>query len=376
MTQFGWKKSALFFAAGLWLAAARAYAQQEGTAEVLPAPREIVIGRWVAEFSHPKRITWQAVPGAKNYRIEVFSWETRELVFQKVTSENFYLFSRGEGLNGEKEGYYLLRVAALTSEGILGEFSPCGWTYVGNKKRLGPAPTESPSAACASRLPAQVLSGKFYGPSGRNASYNRSAFQVEGASFLMKSIAQKESQQDFALAMLTTVRGYYWFAKNHGLEGSFKAKVVGYNDLGNNINPQALEARYHLRWEFPFFWKALVSRFQLSTFVGYENYKNQVQNGAEFAGPYDLYKVGSSLKFRLFQNWDTGGELVYGDSGDGSQKIEMQGYLNYYFRDRWSLGVGYRMHLFQTTSAEVSPIDAPEFKEAFGEGFGNLRYSF
>src|SRR5690606_33659629 len=151
---------------GFVLNAPYAIAQEQGTSEVLPPPKSIVIGRWVAEFSRPKRISWRAVPGAKNYRIEIFSWKTRELVFQKVTAETSYLFTADEGLNGADAGYYLVRVAPLTPEGMIGEFSPCGWTYVGNKRELGPVPAESPAAACSSRMPAQVLSGRFFGPSG------------------------------------------------------------------------------------------------------------------------------------------------------------------------------------------------------------------
>lgn len=347
----------------------------------LNAPKKIMLGRVAANVEYPKLITWKGVKGAQGYWIEILDAESGRLLKKIRTKRNVYVFDRShEDFYSLGKGYYFLRVAAIGKKEKLGQFSACRWTRVGSKKELGRYPQNLNSDVCSKRLPAAVnrIAQKFDNPHliGRNRDYSRSQFQVDGSSFIMGSILDQSEGDNFALAMLTSVRSSYWVNKRHGFEGLFRSKVVGYNELGNDVNPTFLEGRYHLRWKMGSFWKSLYKELQMSLFVGYEKYTNSVANGVNFTTGYSLMKLGLAGKAPLFDSWDLGGELVYGSGESGSTKIEFQGYLNYYFKDKWSLGGGYRLHLFDAGTADIVPDGRLPYREAYGEAFGNIRYSF
>lgn len=177
--------------------------------------------------------------------------------------------------------------------------------------------------------------------------------------------------------MLTSLRGTYWLNHRHGFEGSVKTKVTDYSELASQVEPLQLEARYHMRFQVPFFWKWLMPQFQFSFFTGFEHYTNSSANNTFFTTGYQLYKLGGAVKFPIFDNWDTGGEILYGLGSGGNAKIEMQGYLNYYLTQRWSLGLGYRVHLLRVEDESILPEGSTlPLREVYGEAFGNLRFSF
>ena len=343
----------------------------------LPAPKIEWLGRWTDQLEYPKNLKWKRIWPAKEYIIEAFDASSKESIFEAKTENVEYTF---EEFFKQSPGYYIVRIAAIDKFGWVGNFSQCQWTYVGKKIQLPRPPTSNQrSAICSQRLPASVFEissgfdnvGIIY-----NKDFSKSHFQIEGASFAMKSIAQTDTGQDFALAMIYTLRSQYWLNHRHGLEASLKATAVGYNDLGNNINPTSGEVRYHMRFHSRFPWLSWIPESKFTLFTGYEVYKNETANGATFIKNYELFKAGISAKFRLFERWDVGGEIAYGQSIDSTRKFELQGYLNYYLKRRWSLGLGYRLHLISLENASISPTGEAPFREAFGESFGNLRYSF
>lgn len=362
--------------------------QEEGTAiskkeiKKLSAPEKVRLGRWVYNTKFPKRISWKKIKAAKSYVIYVFDIKKKKLILEIETEKNKYIFDRKKR-EFEKldDGYYFVRVAAKDKNENIGLFSSCKWTYVGKANELGPRPRPIDTSICSKRdIAAETISEEFKQRAivSKNMSYSRSQFQVEGASFAMLTDAQRAAREDFTLAMTATLRSMYWLNHRHGFEGSFKSKVTGYNENGNNVSPQSFEGRYHMRFRFgSVILPKLLREFQFSIFAGYELYKNETTGGVEFVNEYNLIKAGAALKVRVWDSWETGGEMMYGvDSGNLSQKLEMQGYLNYYFLKNWSLGVGYRLHLFKTTDTSIIPSNSIIFKEAFGEGYGQLRYSF
>ena len=353
----------------------------------LSSPQNVQLGRFAQDTNFPKLIWWSPVRGAKEYMIEVFSWEDKKKVFTGKTSKNFLDFSqqgvwRFWQLQGPKEvSYYFIRVAAIGQKEQVGKYSACQWTYVGEREFIESPPSAKDFNICAGRLPAaQVVSTQIEKKPqllGKNKTYDRSQVQIEGASFLISTSDLQDNSGEFATAMLTTLRGYYWLNHRHGFEASFKSKVSDYNDLASEVSPTQLEARYHMRWKIPFFWKALFPEFQYSLFAGYESYKNSSSSNTNFTTSYSLMKGGMSFKFPVLESWDTGGEFVYGTGSGGNAKIEMQGYVNYYFMKKWSLGMGYRIHLLRVESEELLPVGSSlPFRETYGEAFGNLRYSF
>ena len=176
--------------------------------------------------------------------------------------------------------------------------------------------------------------------------------------------------------MAMTLRGVYWWQSSQGVEGSVKTKVLGYNDDGQKVSPTSLDAKYHYRFRFGLPWASFIRQIQLSLFSGAEYYQNSSDASLNFIDSYTLLKLGTSLKFALWNKWETGGEFAYGSGVRGMAKMEMQGYVNYYLRSRWALGLGYRLHLFKVGDVNDSPDGRLPYGEAYAEGFGSLRYSF
>ena len=253
----------------------------------LSHPKGIWIGRWIMNPRLPKVVRWEKDPRAVNYRLEVFNFDGTEKLFSTKSFQNSYTF---EDFVSHDEGYYLVRVASVDRYGWQGEFSKCRYTYVGNPRRKKAAPKVNLDLACLDRNPAAnpKLTTQIEGHKtiGRNKLYSNSQVQIEGASFLVGSIADSDAEdQELASAMVTSLRGMYWLNHRHGFEGIFKTKLVGYNEQGNNLSPTNLEARYHMRWTGPSFWKSLFREFQFSAFAGYEVYKNSVKNGSSSLTP-------------------------------------------------------------------------------------------
>jgi hypothetical protein len=140
-----------------------------------------------------------------------------------------------------------------------------------------------------------------------------------------------------------------------------------------NVHPLQAEARYHYRFLLPFNFLSKFKQSRMSLFTGYEYYRNW--GGSLFAPQYDLMKFGFTLAFPLFYRWDTGGEMVYGHGFDSSKKYEVAGYVNYFWERNLSLGIGYRVHLFEAGSPVSSPLGLP-YREGFGEGYSVVRWHY
>ncbi len=81
------------------------------------------------------------------------------------------------------------------------------------------------------------------------------------------------------------------------------------------------------------------------------------------------------MDFPVGNRWDAGGDVVLGIGADQTKKYEAIGRLNYYFRKRYSLGVGYRLYLLEAGSDKTAPLDYP-YKETWGEGFFVFRWHY
>ncbi len=207
-----------------------------------------------------------------------------------------------------------------------------------------------------------------------NPNYLSSKLSFEGAAFTMYSQDQVEQGKANPTALMLGIRTMNWF-DNQGVEASFKTKVSTISSSqASDVAPMQLEARYHHRWSLPFSPFSRLGSSQMSLFAGYEYYRNP-QGGSLFSPRYDLLKAGLALSFPVDRRWDTGGELAYGYGLDQSQKYEISGYLSYYLQKNWSIGAGYRMHLFIAGSDESSPLGLP-YREGFGEGYTVLRWHY
>jgi hypothetical protein len=227
-----------------------------------------------------------------------------------------------------------------------------------------PAATEATSSIA---LPSPDLSDYL------NRNYPSSKMAVEGAGFTMISQDNIEQGNRHPLAFMLGLRWMNWMGSN-GVEVSAKTKTIDVQESeGGEVMPLQFEARYHRRWSIPLSPFSNLGRSQFSLLGGYEIYRNW--GGGPFSPRYDLLKTGFTLSFPFLKRLDTGGEVLYGYGFDSSYKYEISGHIHYYLEPRWSLGVGYRIHLFEAGSARAAPNGIP-YREGFGEGYSVIRWHY
>jgi hypothetical protein len=232
-----------------------------------------------------------------------------------------------------------------------------------------PAPTPERATAAVNETSAPLLNDfiNYY-----NRHYSDSRVQVEVAGSSMYSNVQTDSQKTAPIAGTLGVRVYNWW-NNHGFEGSLKTAVMALKQSEEKSEPTTAEARYHYRFKtgFPFNW---ARELQTSIFAGFEMYRNAAAK--VYSRQYDLIKLGTAFDFPVKDRWDMGGELVYGAGLESSKKYEISGFFHYFLDPRWSLGAGYRLHLFQAGSSTASADGLLPYKEAYGEGYSVLRWNY
>lgn len=209
-------------------------------------------------------------------------------------------------------------------------------------------------------------------PNYLNKRYADSMLSLEGGGFTAYSQEQLSEGKQSPSAVAMGLRLMSWFGRS-GFEGSFSTKVADISAPNGSVAPVDLEARYHYR--FPLAWSPFsgLGSSQLSTILGFEYYRNSA--GGLFSPQYNMIKTGLAVKFPLMSRWDTGGELLYGYGLDASQKYEISGFVDYYLKPDWTLGVGYRAYVFQAGSDASSPLGVP-YREALGEGYSVLRWAY
>lgn len=309
-------------------------------------------------------LSWTPSPNAKKYHLQVLDSQGKVVAQKSLEVDQLRL--RATTL-----GTFKVKVA---SEDAYGRISKQA-----NEGRIIVSPKPAPILAKREELerkPASTatLSEKIDGiPDYLNKNYPSSKVSFETAAFTMYSQDQIEGGKSNPTAMMMGVRWMSWMG-SQGLETSFLTKVVDISSApGGDVNPMQAEARYHYRWTLPFNPFSKFNQSQVSVIGGYEYYHNSGQG--LFSPGYQLLKGGFSLAFPLLNRWDTGGEVLYGQGLESSRKYEISGYLNYYWDRRWSLGLGYRIHLFEAGSDGASPLGVP-YREGFGEGYSVVRWHY
>ena len=206
----------------------------------------------------------------------------------------------------------------------------------------------------------------------QNDHYNSAEVSVNGFLWTAYSSEQYYNSEANPVASGIGLHGTYW-RNHHGVEGSYKSGVLGLNDTGTSqASLKDLEVRYHYRFITSAPW-SYSRELQLSVFGGLENYQN---SGGSFASQYNLIKFGTSVEFPWSSKWSSGGEFVFGTAADNSQKKEISGHLGYFLNPNWSLGAGYRVHLFDAGSVDTAPKGNLPYREGYGEGYSLLKYHF
>jgi hypothetical protein len=207
-----------------------------------------------------------------------------------------------------------------------------------------------------------------------NEKYKNSQVSLTGFLWTAYSSQQLYLGQTPPLTGGAGLHGMYWAGDHSGFEGSLKTGVIGLNTTASSqVALQDLEARYHFRFVtgFPF---RLARALQISGFGGYEIYRNS--GGVSLVSQYDLMKFGTALQFPILNRWSTGGEVVLGRGFDSSSKTELSGNLNYFLRQDFTVGVGYRVFFFAAGGTAASPSGFLPYREGYTEGYSALNYHF
>lgn len=198
-----------------------------------------------------------------------------------------------------------------------------------------------------------------------NQQFASSKVEIETGLFSIFSPDEEDVGHSDPQAVALGLRLRQWF-EHGGVEASFRVKASNGNREAQNINPFAADLRYHYLLKNS-------GGMQSSLFAGYEIYRNS--GTGYFAPKYDLIDLGFSMDFPFKNRWDMGGEALIGIADDNSRKYQLSGRINYYLEKNWSLGVGYRVYLFQAGSEKSAPLEYP-YKEAYGEGFSALQWHY
>lgn len=308
-------------------------------------------------------IDWSPVENAKEYSVSIKD-ENNNIIEDKIVKKRQFSWT------AKKIGQYKMEVSSVDQYGQKSREPALASIKV--KPELRPQVVNT--ADVAPRKPAAVETTvysemKIEDNSKTNAALSSSKFQFEGALFTMFGQEQNASPRVFAL----TGRVLNWWDAN-GFEGLVKSKVANASGSGDDIpSPFQIEARYHRRWNLPFNLLSASGGTQFSLIGGYEVYRNSAPG---YSPGYDLFKAGFSVDFPVLQRWDTGGEVLYGYGSDKSTKYEIAGHINYYPKMNWSMGVGYRMHLFEAGSDKSAPPPGVPYREGYGEAYSALKWHY
>lgn len=205
----------------------------------------------------------------------------------------------------------------------------------------------------------------------KNTKFNGNRMSAQGMVWALQSTEQKLNQSGTPVTTGIGLNGLWWWDK-HGFEGNYKSGVKGISSAGRDSESiRDFEARYHYRFMGRFPWTS--KEIEMSYILGYENFQNTAESGSN---RYDIMKLGMSFKFPMLKNWMGGGEILVGRGFEQSTKYEISGYFNYFYTDSWSLGAGYRLHLFEAGSTKSTPTGVLPYREGYSEGFSGLNYHF
>lgn len=165
------------------------------------------------------------------------------------------------------------------------------------------------------------------------------------------------------------VKVMHWI-KNQGFSAFLKSGIASTG--GSQSQLKSLEGLYHYR--FIMSSDRFFRELQVSLVAGFETYRNV--SDLVFSSKYDLIKVGVNSSFPWRDKWVGTGAFVVGYGLDGSTKYEVSGEVDYYLNKAWSLGFGYKIHLFEAGSVSSSGNGLLPYREGYTEGYSLLNYDY
>lgn len=152
----------------------------------------------------------------------------------------------------------------------------------------------------------------------------------------------------------------------------YRMKLAGANSAGETEENTKMELRY-TRWFIPK-WNPFRGPLKLGAIGAYES-KTSARS-VFYAQSYQMLKMGLGVDIGFGEKWHTGGDVFYGRWTDANQLFELNGFLAYDIARDLLLGVGYRLSIFEAGTDSSAPSGLLPYREAVGEGYSNLRFSF
>jgi hypothetical protein len=316
-------------------------------------------------FSRPQRLFLRARAANSKY----------ELTLHSATVEIHIVEKRNLAIAPESIDEELKALAKQPQRSLKAKKNPVAKSEPAQAKppQRKPAATPPPEEPKGPAGASSMLADPYLDYRGKN--YNSSQVGFESSAYNMYSGTQTSSSVNLAQPILLGLSGRHWFGST-GVEAYYRSKVSSLNDQGASVSPTILDFRYHYRFGWGFNPFSSLNESQVSVFLGYELLRNQ---GTTLYRPsYDITKIGVQFYFPLLRNWDTGGTLAGGKGIDGTLKYEITGHLHYFFRPKWSWGLGYRIHLYQATQpGELAGVPYPgNYREGVGEGYSVIRWHY
>lgn len=314
-------------------------------------------------------LSWEDAPRAVSYQIQLLDADNKMLAKQETNKNLFKFFA-------QKPGKYRVHVRSSDMHRRLSEVFSEAQIFVSKKPVIAKpvlADYRGDEKRGIAMVPVEAPQERTGPPVYLEKSNNQSMMLFEGSGMSMFSKEQISQGKTNPMAAMFGLRWQAWRGA-HGFEGAAKTKVSTIDSTADNdVSPMIVEASYRHRWEMVFNPFSQLKKSDFILIAGLESYKNSGQK--LFSSGYDLFKVGFGLDFPIFSRFKTGGEVLYGVGLDTSKKYELTGNLIYSFNQTWSLGLGYRVHLFEAGSVAVSPLRLP-YREGYGEGYSVLRWHY
>lgn len=208
-------------------------------------------------------------------------------------------------------------------------------------------------------------SSKFY-----NASYKESKFSIN--TFMWNLFSSQQLANNSANPSITGLGAniMHWSGQN-GVEGQIKNGLS--SSTGSQSSLSSVEAKYHYRYNTSFPGE-IADELQYSVFAGVESYRNS--GNSIFSNKYEILKAGLNMNVPIRETWSAGGQVALGYGLDSSKKYELSGEVNHYFNKLWSLGLGYKIHLFEAGSTSSSGNGTLPYREGYTESSLLLNYDY
>lgn len=342
----------------------------------LPTAPQLTKNRYEIFIDEELSLQWQAPVNASSYQVDIL--KDGKLLNSEAYQENSFQF------RAVQTGVYQLQILSVDRFGRKSKNKWVGLVAVQDRPiEQAPLAQEERKPEPVQQEPEQKLTTVVAKQENKipeyiNRSYAQSRVYFEGIGLAGYSQDQIQQNQDSPTVLSMGLRLQHWLGipnyMNNGFELAYRSKVSDVNDTKNTgFSPTQIEARYMYRWHLHANMFSDNKNSQIWWIMGYESYRN---SGSKLFSPkYDLMKAGFGVAMPLANRWDGGGDVLYGFGADRSQKYEVSGYFSYYLQKKWSLGMGYRVHLFEAGSTATAPIATP-YREGVGEGYSVLRWVY